>query len=198
MPRTRDNPGSAAPAAAPPKLLHAGEVARLAGLHKTTVLQAVRRGEVKASRTVGRSVRIALPDAVAYLQSRGISLAVAKTAPSEPNTVVVLTEQPEVHRRFGELLTSAWRLSPHHGLYADLLTLGLRPPAAVVVDLDLLGLNPLAIVRALRADAVLGQLPLLALSQVDAPLAGAVAHGAEVALRAADAAQWRAVLAGIG
>ncbi len=33
----------AAPTAAPPKLLHAGEVARLAGLHKTTVLQAVRR-----------------------------------------------------------------------------------------------------------------------------------------------------------
>ncbi|MDB4932317.1 MAG: hypothetical protein JWM10_4801 [Myxococcaceae bacterium] len=198
MPRTRDTPDPAPPPAATPKLLHAGEVARLAGLHKTTVLQAVRRGEVKASRTVGRSVRIALPDAVAYLQSRGISLAVTRTAPSEPNAVVVLTEQAEVHRRFGEILSSAWRLGPHHGLYEDLLTLGLRPPAAVVVDLDVLGLNPLAIVRALRAHAVLGQLPLLALSQTDAPLAGAVAHGAEVALRAGDATQWRAVLAGIG
>jgi excisionase family DNA binding protein len=198
MVRTRDIPEPTAPAPAPAKLLHAGEVARLAGLHKTTVLLAVRRGELKASRTVGRSVRIALPDAVAFLQSRGISLAVAKTSPSEPRVVVVLTEQAEVHRRFGELLGAAWRLSPRNGLYDDLITLGLRPPAAVVIDLDVLGLNPLAIVRVLRAHAVLGQVPLLALSQVDAPLAGAVAHGAEVALRAGDAAKWRAALAGLG
>ena len=60
MPRSREAPVVVAPPASAggrPKLLHAGEVARLAGLHKTTVLQAVRRGEIRASRTVGRSVR---------------------------------------------------------------------------------------------------------------------------------------------
>ncbi|MBK8693788.1 MAG: excisionase family DNA-binding protein [Deltaproteobacteria bacterium] len=77
MPKTRVPPDAPAPTARPPRLLHAGEVARLAGLHKTTVLQAVRRGEIRASRTVGRSVRIALPDATAFLQSRGIALAEA-------------------------------------------------------------------------------------------------------------------------
>jgi hypothetical protein len=67
-----------------------------------------------------------------------------------------------------------------------------------VVDLDLLGLNPLAVLRALRAHAALGPVHLLALSQVDAPLAGALAHGAVVALRAAETARWQEALAGLG
>lgn len=201
MPRTRLRPDAPAPAAAaaPPRLLHAGEVAKLAGLHKTTVLLAVRRGEIRASRTVGRSVRIALPDAAAFLQSRGVSLAaMARAAPAEPLAVVVLTERAEVHGRFGEHLPPSWRLVPHRGLYDDLLTLGLRPPAAIVVDLDLLGLNPLAIVRSLRAHPVLGLLPILTLSQVEAPLAGALALGAAVALRASEGPGWRSALASIG
>jgi len=198
MPKLRVVPDAVPPIGGPPKLLHAGEVARLAGLHKTTVLQAVRRGALRASRTVGRSVRIALPDAAAYLQSRGISIAVTHPAPVEPRAVVVLTEHAEVHRRFGELLLPSWRLVEHHGLYDDLLTVGFEPPAAIVLDLDLLGLNPLAILRALRAHPLLGRVPVLALSQVDAPLDGALAHGAEVALRASDVTQWRSALAAIG
>jgi excisionase family DNA binding protein len=201
MPKSRVPPDAPAPAPAPvpgpPKLLHAGEVARLAGLHKTTVLQAVRRGEIRASRTVGRSVRIALPDAAAFLQSRGISIAVASVAPAEPRTVVVLTEDPEVLHRFGEHLPTRWRLAVHQGLYDDLLTLGLRPPSAIVVDLDLLGLNPLALLRSLRAHPVLGLVPILAIAQGEAPLIGALAHGAEVALRASEVSQWRSALSSI-
>ncbi|TAK29679.1 MAG: DNA-binding protein [Myxococcaceae bacterium] len=197
MPKTRVPPDAPAPTARPPRLLHAGEVARLAGLHKTTVLQAVRRGEIRASRTVGRSVRIALPDAAAFLQSRGIALAEASAAPTEPRTVAVLTEDPEVLRRFGEHLPTRWQLAAHQGLYDDLITLGLRPPSAIVVDLDLLGLNPLAILRSLRAHPALGHVPLLALSQGEAPLIGALAHGAEVALKASEVSQWRSALAAI-
>ncbi len=190
-----------APVAAPaavvgiPKLLHAGEVARLAGLHKTTVLQAVRRGEIKASRTVGRSVRIALSDAAAFLLSRGISLTLSHAAPAEPRALVVLTEHAEVHRRFGDILPPLWKLVPHRGLYDDLLTVGLHPPAAIVVDLDLLGLNPLAILKSLRAHAVLGIVPIMAVSQFDATLAGALAHGAVIALRASESSNWRSAFA---
>ena len=201
MPRSRVQPEAPTPGAppvpGPPKLLHAGEVARLAGLHKTTVLQAVRRGEIRASRTVGRSVRIALPDAAAFLQSRGISLAVDSVAPAEPRTVAVLTEDPELLHRFGDNLPTRWRLAPHHGLYDDLLTLGLRPPSAIVVDLDLLGLNPLAILRALRAHPVLGLVPVLAVAQGEGALSGALAQGAEVALMASEASLWRSALAAI-
>ena len=200
MPRSREAPVVVAPPASAggrPKLLHAGEVARLAGLHKTTVLQAVRRGEIRASRTVGRSVRITLPDAAAFLLSRGISLTVSSAAPTEPRSVVVLTERAEVHQRFGEALPPAWRLAPHHGLYDDLLTLGHNPPSAIVLDLDVLGLNPLAILRAVQAHATLGAVPVLALSQLEAPLDGARAHGAAFALHAADAPGWRGALASL-
>lgn len=197
MPRTRDIPEAAEPSAAPTKLLHAGEVARLAGVHKSTVLQAVRRGDLRASRTVGRSVRVALPDAAAFLLARGVSLSEAVDAPAAPRTVALLTEHPEVHQRFGELLPAPWVLVPHQGLYDDLLSAGRFPPAVTVVDLDLLGLNPMAILRSLRAHGVLGRGPILALSQGDTALEAAVAHGAEAALRASDAAGWVATFASL-
>ena len=200
MPKPRlplEPPAPPTPGGVRPKLLQAGEVARLAGLHRTTILLAVRRGEIRASRTVGRSVRITLPDAAAYLLTRGISLTVDSSTPTEPRTMVVLTEQAEVHRRVGEALPPTWQLVPHHGLYEDLITLGHRPPSAVVLDLDVLGLNPLAVLRALHVSDVLGQVPVLALSQVDGPLAGALAQGAEFALRASDLSGWRSVLAAL-
>jgi excisionase family DNA binding protein len=196
MPRARVVPESAT-IANPSRLLHAGEVARLAGVHKTTVLQAVRRGELRASRTVGRSVRIALPDAAAYLLTRGISVTVANAQPAEPRVLVLLTEHPEVHAAFGELLPGTWRLCPFRGLYDDLLTVAVHGPAAIVVDLDVLGLNPVAILRSLRVHASLSRAAIFALSQDDAALEGALAHGADAALRAADAPGWLVALGGV-
>ena len=182
--------------ATPPQWFHAAELARLAGLHRSTVLQAVRRGEIRVSRTVGRSVRIAFEDAATFLASRGLSLPVAIAAPVEPRRIQLLTEQPALHRRFQEVVPAGWKLVPHRGLYDDLLTVGARPPAAVVVDLDVLGLNPLALLRALAADAVLGGVPVLAVSGVEAALPAALSHGARVALRDHDVG-WRAAIAGL-
>ena len=96
---------------------------------------------------------------------------------------------------FGDILPPLWKLVPHRGLYDDLLTVGLHPPAAIVVDLDLLGLNPLAILKSLRAHAVLGIVPIMAVSQFDATLAGALAHGAVIALRASESSNWRSAFA---
>ncbi len=177
--------------------MHAGELARLAGLHKTTVLQAVRRGEIRVSRTVGRSVRIALADATAFLGSRGISLADALATPAEPRRVALLTERAELHRRFGEALPSGWSLAPHQDLYEALLALGACAPAALVLDLDMVGLNPGALVRAVRANSALGHVPLLAISRFDARSADGAVPLSDAALPESDPAAWLAALAAL-
>ncbi len=183
--------------AAAPKLMHAGELARLAGLHKTTVLQAVRRGEIRVSRTVGRSVRIALADAAAFLGSRGITLADALSTPTEPRRVALLTERADLHRRLAEALPHGWSLAPHQDLYDALLTLGVHRPAALVLDLDLVGLSPDALTRAIRADPALGPVPLLALSRFPVHAADVPPRGVDVALDESDAASWHAALAAL-
>ncbi len=182
--------------AAVPKLMHAGELARLAGLHKTTVLQAVRRGEIRVSRTVGRSVRIALADAAAFLGSRGITLADALATPTEPRRVVLLTERADLHRRFAESLPHGWSLTPHQDLYDALLALGACAPAALVLDLAMVGLNPDALARAIRTNPALGRVPLLAISRFEAPSEGS-AQPLDVALHESDAASWHAALAAL-
>jgi len=177
--------------------MHAGELARLAGLHKTTVLQAVRRGEIKVSRTVGRSVRIALADAAAFLGSRGITLADALATPTEPRCVALLTERANLHRRFAEALPHGWCLAPHQDLYDSLLSLGVQCPAALVLDLQMVGLNPSALIRAIRADAALCHVPLLALSRPDVTATDALPSSIDVALDESDDAAWHAALASL-
>ena len=67
---------------------------------------------------------------------------------------------------------------------------------AVVVDLDILGLNPLALIRALSAAPALATTPILAVSRFEATLPAAIAHGARVALRDHDV-NWRAAIAAL-
>lgn len=185
-------PDRSAPTGAP-RLIHAGELARLAGLHKTTVLQAVRRGEIRVSRTVGRSVRIAMADAATFLHTRGIVLDEALPAPPEPRRVVFVTERADAHRRFADNVPPHWALGAHLGLYDTLLSLGAQVPTAVALDLDLLGINPVHLVQALRADPRLSQVPLFALSHHD-PLPDAAIHGVDAVLPARDPAAWQAAL----
>lgn len=174
--------------------MHAGELARLAGLHKTTVLQAVRRGEIRVSRTVGRSVRIAVADAASFLSSRGITLAEEFSPPAAPRRLALLAERAEVHHRLADALPPGWSLGPHQDLYAALLALGAQAPTAVVLDLDLLGINPRALVRGLRADPALGAVPLFALSRFEALPPDPVAEGVDAILHESDLSSLHAAL----
>lgn len=177
--------------------MHAGELARLAGLHKTTVLQAVRRGEIRVSRTVGRSVRIALADAAAFLSSRGITLVEELSTPPAPRRLALLTERAEVHHRLAEALSPGWSLGPHQDPYAALLALGAQAPTAVVLDLDLLGINPRALVRALRADPALGAVPLFALSRFESLPPDPSTEGVDAVLHESDLSSLQAALASL-
>jgi excisionase family DNA binding protein len=137
------------------KLLHAEELARMAGVHKSTILLAIRRGELHASRTVGRSARIAPEDAKAYLVARGKSIPPELELDTGRASLSVLTESPDVLAMVRHAAPSGIEFVGAGGLYGTLIAVGSRLPGILVVDLDMVFMNPVALIRALRSSASL-------------------------------------------
>ena len=137
------------------KLLHAEELARMAGVHKSTVLLAIRRGELRASRTAGRSARIAPEDARAYLRSRNRVIPPELEARGGTVQVAVLTDNPDVLAVVQQAVPDGSELIGTADLFESLILVGASTPTALVLDLDMVFMNPVALIRALRSAASL-------------------------------------------
>lgn len=165
------------------KLLHAEELARLAGVHKSTVLLAIRRGELRASRTVGRSARIAPEDARSYLRSR------ERPIPSElePSGGVVyagaVTESLEIAQMVKQAVPEGVQFLGDGDVYASLISIGAHAPSVIVVDVDITFLNPLVLIRSLRAATQLKASKIIAVGLRDELFTAARAAGVDHALR---------------
>ncbi len=150
----------------------------MAGVHKSTILLAIRRGELHASRTVGRSARIAPEDARKYLQSRGRDVPPELDLALDRVAVAVLSESPEVLAMIHRLAPSGAELLSAASLYAGLLAVGARAPQVIVVDLDLVFMNPIALIRSLRGAAALRNATVVAIGLRDELFGAARAVGA--------------------
>jgi excisionase family DNA binding protein len=160
------------------RLLHAEELARLAGVHKSTILLAIRRGELKASRTVGRSARITPEDAKEFLRTRN------KPVPSDidvyvgTNNLAVLTENPELLGVVQHAMPAGMELISSGSPYVTLIAVGARVPSLLVVDLDMVFMNPVALIRALRNSSILRSARIVAVGMRDDLFGAARAAGA--------------------
>ena len=163
------------------KLLHAEELARLAGVHKSTVLLAIRRGELRASRTAGRSARIAPEDARSYLRSRSRPVPPDLAASEPAPRVAVVTESQEVLALVRSALPDGAELLGGD-VYAALIAVGAHAPQVVVIDLDLAFMNPTVVIRALRAAPDVRQMKIIAVGLRDEMFTAARAAGADHAL----------------
>lgn len=131
------------------KLLHAEDLAKLAGVHKSTVLLAIRRGEMPASRTAGRSARIEIEDARAYLEQRGRPVP-PELAAQAPLALGLVTDSADVVTLCQAVLPKGVGLLGDANLYQSLTQIGARLPQVIIVDLDMLFLNPIMLLRTLR------------------------------------------------
>lgn len=169
------------------KLLHAEELAKLAGVHKSTVLLAIRRGELRASRTVGRSARIAPEDARAYLRSREKPI----PAELEPSGGVVyagvVTESLEIANLVKQAVPAGVQFIGDGDVYASLIAVGAHAPQVVVVDVDITFLNPLVLIRALRAATQLKGSKIVTLGLRDELFSAARVAGADHTFRKVEA-----------
>lgn len=161
------------------KLLHAEELARLANVHKSTVLLAIRRGELKASRTAGRSARIAPEEARAYLVKRGCTVPPELEARGGRSVVTLISEAPEIVNLVRAAVPSGVEFSHEQEFYGALISIGASTPDVVVVDLDLPFLNAPMIIRALRQSPHLSALRIVAIGLRDEYFAAARGAGAD-------------------
>ena len=137
------------------KLLHAEELARMAGVHKSTILLAIRRGELHASRTVGRSARITPEDARKYLVGKGKDIPPELDLQVNRVSLAVLTESPDVVGVVHRAAPEGVEFVTAGSLYGTLLAIGARAPQVIVVDLDLVFMNPVGLIRSLRSSTAL-------------------------------------------
>lgn len=149
------------------KLLHAEELARMAGVHKSTILLAIRRGELHASRTVGRSARITPEDARKYLVGKGKDVPPELDLEVNKVTLAVLTESPDVVAVVHKAAPEGVEFVTGGSLYGSLVAVGARSPQVVVVDLDLVFMNPIGLIRSLRASSALRGTAVIALGLRD-------------------------------
>lgn len=149
------------------KLLHAEELARMAGVHKSTILLAIRRGELHASRTVGRSARITPEDARKYLVGKGKDVPPELDLEVNKVTLAVLTEAPDVVAVVHKAAPEGVEFVTGGSLYGSLVAVGARSPQVVVVDLDLVFMNPIGLIRSLRASSALRGTAVIALGLRD-------------------------------
>lgn len=137
------------------RYLRAEELARFAGVAKSTVLAAIRRGEITSSRTVGRGTRISLDAARSYLESRGCPIP-GELREARTSTIAVVTENVETVDAIRKAARSSWTVVGSTEAYATLLWVGAHVPALVVVDLGMSLLHPFEVIRALRTSPALG------------------------------------------
>lgn len=160
------------------KLLHAEELAKLANVHKSTVLLAIRRGELKASRTAGRSARIAPEEARAYLVKRHCEVPPELEARGGLSVVALLSETAEIVNLVRSAVPNGVALEHELNLYSAMISLGATVPDVIVVDLDLPFLSAPMIIRALRNSPQLSDVRIIAIGLRDEYFAAAKSAGA--------------------
>ncbi len=132
------------------RYLRAEELARFAGVAKSTVLSAIRRGEIPSSRTVGRGTRIAVETARHYLESRGRAVP-EELREQRATAISVVTENDSLPQRIRAFVSEGWSVSGSPRAYSSLVAIGAESPAMVVVDLALSLLNPFEVIREIRS-----------------------------------------------
>jgi excisionase family DNA binding protein len=160
------------------RYLRAEELARYAGVAKSTVLAAIRRGEIASSRTVGRGTRISVETARAYLESRGCPIP-HELREASAWSVAVLTDDASMVDVVRKACGASWTVAGGPESYATLLWIGAHTPRTVVVDLSMAMINPCEVIRALRAQKALAGCRVVALGGTAEMATAAKAMGAD-------------------
>ncbi len=111
------------------------EVARLARIHKNTVLAAIRAGKLAASRTPGGHGRVSREALSAYLRAHGLPDPFG--GPPERHVVLVVGETPETVRRIRtDLPKERFDVASVQGLFEAGAVAGRLSPSVLIVACD--------------------------------------------------------------
>jgi excisionase family DNA binding protein len=150
-----------------PKYHTTHQVAQLLGVSLPTVVNWVNGGLLKAHRTPGGHRRISPPDLRAFAEEYAYPLdALVEEVPSEGGRVLIIDDEPDFAEMMRDYLGLKGSLDVRvaDDPFIAGVEMGRFQPHVVVLDLQLAGLDGLAMLARIRADPLLGDLPVIACS----------------------------------
>jgi len=146
--------------------LTSGELARLVGVSKRSIVKAVAEGRIRAARTVGGHYRIALPEARKFMSQRGMDTAELE---ARENCVLVVARD----RFVGDLLADVLGRTGSEVLHCeDLFAAGALAarsrPWLIILDAAAAGPDPAAVCRSVAGNEVCRQSSILLLAGPEA------------------------------
>jgi excisionase family DNA binding protein len=150
-----------------PKYHTTHQVAQLLGVSLPTVVNWVNGGLLSAHRTPGGHRRISTADLAAFAQENDYPLELdVGEAPAEGRRVLVVDDEPDFAEMVRDYLGLKGTLDVRvaDDPFVAGVEMGRFQPHAVVLDLQLAGLDGLAMLARIRADPDLGDLPVIACS----------------------------------
>jgi excisionase family DNA binding protein len=150
-----------------PKYHTTHQVAQLLGVSLPTVVNWVNGGLLKAHRTPGGHRRISIPDLVDFAKEHNYPLDIEVEAPvSEARRILIIDDEPDFAEMVRDYLGLKGTLEVRvaDDPFVAGVEMGRFQPHAVVLDLQLAGLDGMAMLTRIRADPKLGDLPVIACS----------------------------------
>jgi excisionase family DNA binding protein len=135
--------------AAPPELFTASQVARFCHVDLKTIHNWADKGEIKHFRTPGRHLRFHRADVVEFLRKYGYP--VPATLRAGKPRVVAVDDDPHVLASIRRALGRRFEVTTFQDPFDALVALGKLDPDAIVVDVQMKGLDGMKCLERLRA-----------------------------------------------
>lgn len=163
-----------------PELISTGEAARACGVSTQTIVNWIRQGRLRAATTGGGRFRVHADSLVEFLKSSGFEI--PNELKAGPPVIYIIDDDAAWLAAARRQLASLGNIETFPDGYRGLVAVAARPPAVVVLDMKMPGLDGAGVLSALRNDAATRALPILVATSFEEEAALARRYGATAAV----------------
>jgi excisionase family DNA binding protein len=163
-----------------PDLISTGEAARACGVSTQTIVNWIRQGRLRAATTGGGRFRVHADSLVEFLKSSGFEIPTDLKA--GPPLIYIIDDDAAWLAAARRQLASVGQVETFPDGYRGLIAVAARPPAVVVLDMKMPGLDGAGVLNALRSDVSTKALPILVATSFEEEAALARRYGASAAV----------------
>ncbi len=163
-----------------PELISTGEAARACGVSTQTIVNWIRQGRLRAATTGGGRFRVHADSLVEFLRSSGFEI--PEELRAGPPAIYIIDDDPAWLAAARRQLNAIGVVETYPDGYRGLVAVAARPPAVVVLDMKMPGLDGAGVISALRNDDATKNLPILVATSYEEEAALARRYGATAAV----------------
>lgn len=163
-----------------PELISTGEAARACGVSTQTIVNWIRQGRLRAATTGGGRFRVHADSLVEFLKAGGFEVPTELKA--GPPLIYIIDDDPAWLAAARRQLATVGQVETYPDGYRGLIAVAARPPAVVVLDMKMPGLDGAGVLNALRNDDATRSLPILVATSFEEEAALARRYGATAAV----------------